>query len=360
MSNHAIVSHGEEVKSPYVYFGGKSRIAPLVWERLGDPGNFVEPFFGSGAVTLARPHWPFIGSRTETINDADGMVANFWRALKADPEATAEWADQPVFENDLHARHIWLRERVPGLCERLEGDPDYYDAKIAGWWVWGMACWIGGGWCGEAGMGPWGVQIIEEDGEEFRVLRRSEKGQGVIRRLPHLGDAGQGVKRQLPHLGDAGRGITKESLNLISDLFTELSERMRRVRVCCGGWERVCGPSVTVKHGLTGVFLDPPYDLEMRDAGCYTVDRPGIAAEVLAWCVENGPNPLLRIALCGYEGEHNVLSEKHGWDCVSWKGRGGFGSQGKNTDAGKENAKKERIWFSPACLKPTQSRLMFD
>ena len=351
------------MKSPYVYFGGKSRVAPLVWERLGDPGNFVEPFFGSGAVTLARPHWPFKGSRTETINDADGMVANFWRALKADPETTAEWADQPVFENDLHARHVWLRERVPGLRERLEGDPDYYDAKIAGFWVWGMACWIGSGWCGEAGKGPWVVE--ERDGE--RVFVKSTEGQGVMRKLPHLGDAGRGVKRKLPHLGDAGRGVSRALPHLspsqgvvkggVREWFDELADRMRYVRVCCGEWDRVCGPSVTFKHGTTGIFLDPPYDLEVRDTGCYTVDRPGIAAEVLAWCVENGSNPLLRIAICGYEGEHNHLAEDHGWDCVAWKAAGGFGVQGKNISTGKENAHKERIWFSPHCLKPNQQTL---
>ena len=39
----------------------------------------------------------------------------------------------------------------------------------------------------------------------------------------------------------------------------ELAERLRKVRVCCGDWSRVCGPSVTIKHGITGVFLDPPY-----------------------------------------------------------------------------------------------------
>jgi hypothetical protein len=47
------------------WFGGKSRAAELVWSRLGDIGNYVEPFAGSLAVLLARPHEP----RIETIND---------------------------------------------------------------------------------------------------------------------------------------------------------------------------------------------------------------------------------------------------------------------------------------------------
>jgi hypothetical protein len=87
-----------------MYFGGKSKVAPLVWARLGDVDNYVEPFFGSGAVLLTRPHPP----RIETVNDLDCYVANFWRATQHDPEAVAEYADWPVNEIDLHARHRWL------------------------------------------------------------------------------------------------------------------------------------------------------------------------------------------------------------------------------------------------------------
>jgi hypothetical protein len=74
----------------------------------------------------------------------------------------ASWCDWPVNENDLTARHIWLVNRKDTLQAKLEGDPDYFDAKVAGWWCWGMACWIGGRFCsGEwsrtprGGMGCW-------------------------------------------------------------------------------------------------------------------------------------------------------------------------------------------------------------
>lgn len=42
------------LQSPYPYFGGKSRVADLVWARFGVVRNYVEPFFGSGALLLAR------------------------------------------------------------------------------------------------------------------------------------------------------------------------------------------------------------------------------------------------------------------------------------------------------------------
>src|SRR3990167_2528692 len=82
------------LRAPFPWFGAKSRIASLVWSRFGDVPNMVEPFFGSGAVLLGRPHPP----RLETVNDKDGFVSNFWRATIADPDAVAEHADWPVNE----------------------------------------------------------------------------------------------------------------------------------------------------------------------------------------------------------------------------------------------------------------------
>jgi len=72
--------------APFPWFGGKARIAGPIWERLGPVTNYVEPFYGSGAIHLQRPR-PFHGP--ETINDADGFVANAWRALADDPLAVA-------------------------------------------------------------------------------------------------------------------------------------------------------------------------------------------------------------------------------------------------------------------------------
>jgi site-specific DNA-adenine methylase len=40
------------LKAPFPWFGGKSRVADIVWDRFGDVANYVEPFFGSGAVLL--------------------------------------------------------------------------------------------------------------------------------------------------------------------------------------------------------------------------------------------------------------------------------------------------------------------
>ena len=83
----------------------------------------------------------------------------------------------------------------------------------------------------------------------------------------------------------------------------------------------------------------------------YSTDDMQIAHEVRKWAIKQGDNPLMRIALCGYEGEHTLPSS---WETIEWKARGGYGSQGDKDGKGRANAKKERIWFSPHCLKPTQ------
>ena len=84
------MSAAPALQAPFPYFGGKSIVAQLVWERLGDVANYVEPFFGSGAMLLGRPH----EARIETVNDKDGFVANFWRALQWDPEQVASTAPE--------------------------------------------------------------------------------------------------------------------------------------------------------------------------------------------------------------------------------------------------------------------------
>ena len=329
------VASGQTYKPPFPWFGGKSRAASLIWERFGNVPNYVEPFFGSGAVLFLRPHAP----KLETVNDKDGHLANFWRAVQADPDGVARYADWPINENDLHARHLWLVTTGAERVERLTTDPDYYDVKIAGWWVWGICQWIGSGWCRRA----LAVDDADAGNAGMGVHRQrphlGNAGMGVHRQLPHLGNAGMGVHRQLPHLGNAGRGVD------LVDYLRSLSDRLRRVRVCCGDWTRVLGPTPTEKNGITGVLLDPPYDTRAgRVGGLYAVDTD-VSAAVREWAIVHGDNPKLRIALCGYDGEHAMPD---GWACVAWKAHGGYGSQGNGR--GRANAGRERIWFSPHCL----------
>ena len=345
------------LKAPFPYFGGKSRVAPEVWKRFGDTPNYVEPFFGSGAVLLARP--PFEGNRIETVNDLDGHLANFWRSLQADPDAVAYHADWPVSELDLHARGDWLyyRPDVREWVERLRADPDYYDAKSAGWWVWFVSCWIG----------PLPA-IPEQTGGAGRGVFRQrpllgDAGRGVFRKRPHLGDAGVGVARQRPHLGSGGQGNGVHSTSTaptrrehLTAYMRQLAARLERVRVCCGDWSRVTGPSVTWGNGVTGVFLDPPYSHDERDAQLYSHESATVSVEVREWAIANGDNPLLRIALCGYDTEHGGHMPDD-WQAHAWKSNGGYGSRGNGR--GRANAGREVVWFSPHCINPVDTMPLF-
>ena len=319
--------------SPYPWFGRKAQIADTVWQALGDVPNYIEPFYGGGAVHLARPH-ELTDSHVERINDADGFVSNFWRSVSWAPDEVAHWADWPVNENDLHARHIYLTNLRRDLTSRLEGDPNYFDAKIAGWWVWCMALWIGGGFA--SGKGP--HQSING-----RLGYVSKGANGIERTRPQLGSEGQGINRILPHLGSKGRGINRQ-LSSLSDYIWELHNRFLHVDVVCGDWSRLTSFAVTTSIGLTGVFLDPPYTHNLRD-DVYSVDTLNVSQDVAEWAISVGGDPKMRIVLCGYEGEHDMPDD---WRMIEWKTKGGYGS--RSNQRGRENANKERLWLSPHCL----------
>lgn len=358
------------LKAPFPWFGGKSRVAHLVWDRFGDTVNYVEPFAGSLAVLLGRPWGP---GKNETVNDKDCYLANFWRSLQRDPQGVADAANWPVNEADLHARHRWLVSQSE-FRNRMLTDPDFFDCKIAGWWVWGLSLWIGSGWC----VRP---EWISRSG-----CARAERGVHAKRPQLKKGNNGthrqglsedvwlvrprlqpQGITRQMPALsgdsGASGRGIHAQYASNLLTYFEALATRLRRVRVCCGDWERILGPSPTTKIGLTAVLLDPPYDLRIarsKQSGSdgaapsdniYSEHDNELSHAVRRWAIDNGNDPLLRIALCGYEGEHAMPET---WQCIAWKANGGYGNQGTNT-RGRENAHRERIWFSPHCLRPQQS-----
>ena len=303
---------------------------------------------------LTRPTKPKI----ETVNDIDSYLANFWRAVKAEPDAVADLMNWPVTEPDLEARHKWLvtAARKAEHAQRMHDEPDYYDAKIAAWWCWGLCAWIGSGWC----TGVWhGRGTDETKGTGINVRGEARWGKcphltsrGVHRQLPHLGDAGQGVHRQLPHLGNAGQGECARRGEVLREWMQALSDRLRNVRVCCGDWARICTDGAMSHARIIGVFLDPPYSAEAnRDNGLYSHESGTVAHDVRAWCLERGTNPNMRLALCGYEGEHEEL-EAVGWNVVAWKTQGGMArfAKGKNQQ-GKLNKNRERIWFSPGCLQ---------
>lgn len=429
-----------DLKSPYPYMGGKARVAQMVWDRLGNVDNYVEPFMGSMAMLLKRPPAHFDGkAKKETVNDANHYVVNFARAVKHVPDAVAFWCDSPVMEADLHARHRWLvvSAQADEFRERMRVDPDYFDPKIAGWWCWGAACWIGGAWCNDSFVtrnampqidaahgvhrGPLIAQVpsltIANGGHRSLSEQVPELSSGMGRgdaashtfsqQVPEL-NHGRGVtstayddsippgvelrKKKVPEmLGCRGDTTTQRGRPQLTDAYgiggggtrdaraawlkswmRELSDRLWQVRTLYGHWNRACNSDSTVlRLGTTGVFLDPPYPTtradtgeKSRDAECYindkTQDLDKLRDEVLEWCKEWGRHDSVRIALCCYEGDGYESLKDLGWEVVAWQAAGGYGNQRRKGGKKNANASRERIYFSPACIKPKTERDLFS
>lgn len=349
-----------DLAAPINYMGGKSKAASLVWSLLGTVDNFCEPFCGSAAMLLARPD----PAGVETINDFDCFVSNMWRALANDPDEVAYHASWPVIETDLHARQLWLVAHRDEIKIKMD-DPDFYDAKVAGWWIWGMCNWIASGWC--SGTGPWvwdGEKVVHKKdlGEAFGDTKGipTHDQNGINRIIPN--HAQQGINRIIPNKSVRGIRRVKPLTSLtginrdeyIADWFNLLYNRLRDVRVTCGDWGRIVTPSYTTFHGLTGVFLDPPYEKGNMDYGAGGMGL-GISTDVRRWCAENGDNDQLRIVLCGHAGEHDDLL-KLGWKIYKWKAGAGYA----RTEEAVANYTSETVWASPHCQIKKQRQSLFD
>jgi hypothetical protein len=220
---------------------------------------------------------------------------------------------------------------------------------------------------GSAGVHNSGVsEQLPQVGNQGRGVASSRIAQGPTEKIPQVGNQGRGVHRahvseKLPSIArGAERGVPRPALQIpvlnaakdafcgegttlvnIREWMRALAERLRRVRVANGDFARVLTPAVTTGHGLTGVFIDPPYAEGADDL--YAHHDKTVSARARIWALENGRDPLLRVVFCGYDGEHGA-DPFPGWREVRWKASGGYGiSNG--------NEYRERIWLSPGCLK---------
>jgi hypothetical protein len=392
-------------KAPFPWFGGKADAAPAVWAALGDVPHYVEPFAGSLAVLLRRPHPANRPYCSETVADIDALVTNFWRSVQLKPQEAAEAASYPVSELDKHARGCFLLKwRKSEATAHLAGDPTFCDPVVAGWWAWCVSCSIGAWGTG----GPWWP-------DENGILRKRNREPGAKASLPHLGDNGRGVNRQttrepgvkgdIPDLNKHG-GVNSAQVRepgmvgsppnpqddvesaIASDYeetggyhpmtmpevrrwFAYLSARLRHVRIINGDWtgaingsyERVLtsGATLTLSvrqgKGPCGVFLDPPYGVDDRDTSLYgDNDSLQVAARVREWCLEHGDDPRYRIVYAGFDQEGSALVAA-GWREVEWFRdglfKGGMGKQKRNKGDGPGHQQhRERLWLSPHCLQP--------
>jgi DNA adenine methylase len=319
------------MNAPFPYFGGKRAVVADVWKRFGTPTQYIEPFCGSAAMLLGAP----CPAALEVVCDQNGFIANFWRAVKYQPDKVAEWADYPVSHIDLGARHAWLMEHRAQIGDGLHDCEWPGDAQAAGYWLWGQCCWIGSGWC------DWDR---EHRGNGLgKVPHVSTAGMGIqaIGKVPHVSTAGMGIQAigKVPHVSDAGRGMLTSAGRTAWRWLHELADRLERVRIVHGDWSRCLNNHFG--GGDTAVFLDPPY----RGYESVYGSKP-IADDVEAWARDNA---CLRVALCGLVGDYDLP----GWQAEQW-------SRIALTYSGSKTTGSECVWYSPACEKSRKQKSLFD
>ena len=289
----------------FPYVGGKYLVAPEINRRFGEIDTRIDAFTGSSSWILASPPVKY-----EIVNDLDGYVVNYLRAVKYAPDEIARHLDFPRAELELIAYHHYVRDRLPELVARLGGDPDYYDPVLAARWAYVMAYSVmheprrAGGW-------------LVRDG---RLIY--ERGAGRVR------GSMTAVHLLLTRLIKERR---------VSEYVAALSERMRNFQVYWNDFEVVAEKAKHHNLGVVGILLDPPYPRHLRDFD-YDTDSEDSWYRAARWAVANGDNPKLRIAICGYNDAESDALFPSGWARFVWR-RGGMG---KNKD-------RECIWFSPHC-----------
>ena len=279
------------MKTPFPYFGAKHHVAADIWERFGNPSYYYEPFGGSLGTLLGRPE-ATERQRYEYVGDAECLITNFFRAAKlANPEDLARLADWPASQLDLEARTSWLKGHRLWLSESLRADPTWYDLECAAWFVWVESV------------------KINTNGTSV-VLRRTT---GVRRRNQDL-----------------------------TEYFIALSKRLKDVTIHFGDWTKLANAaSKESSHSETGILLDPPYKYDTgRQKELYITDSGDVATYVHRWALARAQtNPKLKIALCGFAGEHKMPPT---WEEVAWSSKLGKG--------------RERIWFSPSCQQRAEPK----
>ena len=268
----------------FPYFGGKARIAAQVWEHLGDPEVYIEPFAGSLAVLLARP----TTARTEIAVDLDGLLVNFWRSIQTKWSEVNTYLTGSVAEIDLRAKHDALLDARDVVNDKLAADPAWCNPLLAAWWWEGISSYLGSGF-------------------------------------------GHRPARQRPHIDRSLKGAWA---NGMTDAKVEwVVRRLGNVVLLAGdwqnAWERSVTPAIMNRFNRGGgVFLDPPYGGGERASGLYAEDKP-LTQRIEEWCLQQPRH--VKVVLAGYEDEYPGLKSA-GWLLQKWTAPNGY--------AGKTNSRR--------------------
>lgn len=303
----------EMMQAPFYYYGGKARVAGIVWRALGHVRTYIEPFFGSGAVLLKRPGYDPV-QHIEIVGDKDGYIANVWRAIKYYPDEVVKYCDWPINHADLAAKRKYLVGKKKELLQNLIKDHKWCDPELAGFWIWMASCWVG--------------DSMTDDSASY----------GICGRAPRV---------TIVH------GINKANLaDHLDEWIGALSTRLRKVRVVCGDWQSTLRGKVLqmTAQSNCGVFLDPPDSLGAgRQTRLFGVKDDRAAQDAREWALGVGNDPRYRIVLAGYYEEHIKECVDAGWSCYRWIGNESITGSNLQHNGKQENL-REALFFSPHCI----------
>lgn len=119
------------MRTPLTYYGGKQRLATQILELMPSGPVYIEAFAGGLAVLFARAR-----AQREIINDLDGRVIAFWRAVRdhADELAAVAAATPYIRAEWEFCRANPIGDNVVETARRLLVLVDHSYARSAGSW----------------------------------------------------------------------------------------------------------------------------------------------------------------------------------------------------------------------------------
>ena len=274
------------MKSLLGYYGGKAGPAGAwITAQLPPHDIYVEAFGGMGGVLMQkRP------SRVEVYNDRENALHNLLTVVRDQPDEL-----RAILLLTPYSRTEFLR-------------------------------------CAKS-LNQAGISSIEWARRAYVVLAMSRNGS--------LGNT------SFSFGGAKYKGSVADAFANGQERIPAVAERLRRVELECGDWQRICqqwdGPNVLL-------YLDPPYVIETRNSrGNYSQELgKGAHQELLEFCVKSKS----AVVLSGYRCDlyRIELEEKAGWARRDFLTVAHTSAQ---RDKASRASRVESIWLNPKAAAAT-------
>jgi len=101
------------MRTPIAYYGGKQKLIKEIIPLIPRHKQYVEPFFGGGAVFFAKDK-----SKNEAINDLDKSVINFYKVLQNNFKKLQKRIKETLHHEHLHTKaHKILKKPMKDKIE---------------------------------------------------------------------------------------------------------------------------------------------------------------------------------------------------------------------------------------------------